>query len=74
MRPIEAVEGQEIVQDKGQRGDSKLRVWSRGQDTTHLKQAEKTTTKAYEKAEMVSVIEQVFQLYANLLTEKARQP
>ena len=43
---------------------------------THLKQAERTATAAYEKAkaETALVMEQVFQLYSNLIMEKARQP
>ena len=47
-----------------------------GQDMTHLKQTEKTATAAYEKAkaETALVAEQVFQLYCNLIMEKARQP
>ena len=42
---------------------------------THLTQAEMNVSAAYEKdkAEMASVTELVFQLYVNLLTEKARQ-
>jgi len=47
-----------------------------GKDMTDLKQAEKTATTAYgkAKAEMALVMEQVFQLYSNLIVEKARQP
>ena len=43
---------------------------------TQLKPAEKATTAAYDKvkAKTVSVTEQVFQLYSNLIAEKARQP
>ena len=42
---------------------------------TQLRQAEKTTA-AYEKAkaETASVTEHIFQLYANLVMEKAGQP
>ena len=41
-----------------------------------IKQAEMDTATAYikAKAETVSVAEQVFQLYSNLIMEKARQP
>ena len=43
-----------------------------GQDTSHLKQAGKTTTAAYEKAKakMAYVAEQVFQLYSNIISKK----
>ena len=43
---------------------------------TCLEQAEKTTTTAYSKAKagMALFMEQVFQLYSNLIAEKARQP
>ena len=49
---------------------------SEGQDKSHLEQAAKTATTAYEKAkaEMALVTEQVFQLYSMLIAEKARQP
>jgi len=42
---------------------------------THLTPAEKTTAAAYKKAkaETASVTEQVIQLYANNIAEKARQ-
>ncbi len=48
---------------------------SEGQEKARLEQAAETTATAYEKdkAEMASVTELVFQLYVNLLTEKARQ-
>ena len=47
-----------------------------GQDTTHLKQAEKTVATSYEKAKlwMALVAEQVFQLYSNVVVEKTQQP
>ena len=46
------------------------------QDTSCLKQQEKDTTKVHEKAKakMALVTEQLFQLYSNLITEKAWQP
>ena len=45
-----------------------------GQDKNLLSQTEKTAAAAYEKAKAktASVVEQVFQLYADLLAEKVR--
>lgn len=53
-----------------------LDIAPEGQETMHLKPAEKTTTTANKQAEAktASVVDQVSQLYSNLIAVRARQP